>query len=127
MIKKLCVVVILGSIFFLVSNKGVDIIQKYIDSHQTAKWAPASQFKLAELCFFTMRYEKSLTLYETLRTRYPSHQNADEALFRIARCYENLNDIESALEKYKEFIYLYPNHQWKAKANNAITSITLLK
>lgn len=129
MIKKLFIVagIVIGILYLVLSNKSADMIQKYIDSHQSAKWAPEAQFKLASVCFFTMRYKKSLTSYEILRARYPSHHGADEALFRIASCYENFDDTELAVAKYKEFIDLYPGHLWETKAYNHITNLTLLK
>lgn len=125
--KFFIVVIVVGILYLVFSNKGAEMMQRYIDSHPNEKWSPGAQFKLASWLFFTMRYKKSLTSYQILMSRYPNHHNVDEALFRTAECYENLNDIDIALAKYREFVYLYPNHPWATRANNKITEITLLK
>lgn len=119
--------ILVGMLYLVFSNKGVELMQTYIDSHQTEKWAPSAQFRLASWLFFTLQYKKSLASYQILISRYPNYRRAGEALFRIAECYENINEPDSALAKYREFVYLYPNHRWTTRANNKIIKITLIK
>ena len=128
MIKNFIIVGILcGILYLLFSSKGLELMQRQIDSYPKAKWAAGAQFKLASLCFFSSRYKQSLSLYQLLISKYPEYHGVDEALFRIAECYDNLNDTDTALAKYREFIALYPNHPWKPKATNTIARITILK
>ena len=128
MIKKLIIPVILcGVLYLLFSSKGLELMQRQIDTYPNAKWAAEAQFKLGSLYFFSLRYNQSLSLYQLLMSKYPDYHGVDEALFRIAECYDELNDTETALVKYREFVALYPNHPWKPKATNTIARITILK
>jgi TolA-binding protein len=126
--KKLIVVAVLASILYLIfTDKGIEVAQEQIDSHQQTKWAPSAQFRLGSFCFFTMRYDEALVSYRILRTRHPRHPGAPEALFRIADCHDRMNEKESALSKYKEFLRLHPNHRRAGRAYKRVTDMTLLK
>ena len=128
MVKKLIIVGVLASILYLVfTDRGIEMAQEQIDSHQKAEWAPSAQFKLGAFCFFTLRYEKALVSFRILRTRYSGYRSAPEALFRIADCHDRLGDDDSALSKYKEFVRLYPNHKRAERTRKRIADMTLLR
>ncbi len=77
-------------------------------------------YKKAEESYNTGKYEEAKTDLEKVISLNPEHDNA---LYYLARCYENLNDVENAKIYYQKVVELLPATTKRAQtAQNYLNS-----
>jgi tetratricopeptide (TPR) repeat protein len=83
--------------------------ERYADVRAGDTSAVYYLFKAAEVATVQRQYAKAIALYGRIEGEFSSHPRAPQALFMQAFTYdENLGQIETAREKYEEFIAKYP-------------------
>ena len=65
-------------------------------------------------------YSRAITAFTDVVNYYPNNGLADDALFMLARTYENTKDYLNALRYYKLFLARYPNHKWAPRAQKSL-------
>ena len=92
-----------------------NVLTLYLDFAKTYPDDPKSPeyyFKTGELANSIKNPKLAITLFETVRKKYPSHDKAPYALFLQGFIYENeLKDFSKAKEVYSQVIQEYPNHE----------------
>ena len=79
-------------------------MQRYPDAQQVADvWRLTG-----EANFALKKFSASREAFETLEVRYPAHPAIEQARLRIAECFANQNDLQSAALTYQRFVLLHP-------------------
>jgi TolA-binding protein len=58
--------------------------------------------------FDAKKYTKAIQVYQTYRDKYPSSEQAEEAMMMVGLCYANMKQHEKAIEIYEQSIREYP-------------------
>jgi tetratricopeptide (TPR) repeat protein len=66
---------------------------------------PADQPKQAD-----QNLKQALAIYQQLVQDYPRTTVAPVALYQLANAFVQINDFDAAIDAYKRFVLLYPNH-----------------
>jgi TolA-binding protein len=83
----------------------------YADTYKEDTSSAAYLFKAADLSNGLGRPMEAIKIYERMRNIYPDYRKSPAALFMQGFIYETaVQDKESAKEKYREFIQIYPDH-----------------
>lgn len=81
-------------------------------------------FKAAEVSSALKKTDEAIGYYEKIGREYPQYKKLPECLFLQGFLYETqLNRIESARQKYTEFIKKYPNHTLAKDAQASIDNL----
>lgn len=102
---------------------------KYPDDERT----PEFLFRAAQHCNVLAsqdndmkQHEEAVQLFGRIRTSYPKHEMAEEAMFLTAYIYENhMGDTARARALYNEFIAAYPNGELTEEARMAIRNLNV--
>lgn len=87
--------------------------ERYADVRTGDTSAVYYLFKAAEVATVQRQYAKAVELYGRIENEFSSHPRAPQALFMQAFTYdENLGQLETAREKYQQFIAKYPQHDF---------------
>ncbi len=86
----------------------LDFAKAYPEDPKT----PEYYYKAGEIANSVKNPELAITLFETLRKKFPEHEKAPYALFLQAFIYENnIKDFEKAKQLYNQVISEYPQHE----------------
>lgn len=77
---------------------------------ETAGWSATKLYTEAKDELSAENYQKAITYYEKLESRYPYGRYAQQAQLEIAYAYFKDGDITSAVAAADRFIKLHPNH-----------------
>lgn len=100
------------------------ILAKLVASHPDSKWAPLALVEKAEI-EIDRRLQSSdpqlgeqvpaaLLTYRELTDHYPSHRASEEALWELARMYEDLKRFELAAQAYADLGARFPTTDYDA-------------
>jgi tetratricopeptide (TPR) repeat protein len=99
-----------GSLNFKAAGAYIANAEVYAAIAHKDKVAPQVLYKAAEVARAVRSYQKALSFYDWISTRYPDDERAPKALFMQAFTYdEDLNDDEAARRHYQAFLERYPN------------------
>jgi len=76
-----------------------------------ANWSAADFYKEAKTAMDEESYEKAIELYESLESRYPFGQYAQQAQIDLAFVYYKNDEPESAIATANRFIRIHPRHK----------------
>lgn len=109
------------------NNKGTLMIDSYIAFVKNFPEMPECAeylFKAAEVSSALKKSDDAIKYYEEIIRNYPTYKKKTECLFLQAFVYETqLNRIESARQKYTEFIKKYPKHNLAKDAQVSIDNL----
>lgn len=77
---------------------------------ETKNWSPGKLYSEAKDEMSTGNYERAVSLYEKLESRYPFGTYAQQAQMEIAYAYYRQGDQPQALAAVERFIKLHPDH-----------------
>ena len=77
----------------------------------------------ADTLFYRGHLYRAAMEYERFLYCYPLHPDGPEVRFKIAAAAQSVGDYPSALDYYRDFCSLYPDHPLAEKASNAIVEI----
>ena len=123
MAKKIIIVVVILlclTPIALISNPGMSGIQKLVDGHREADWAPDLQFKLAKVYAWSFREKEAITCYEKFCLHFPEDPRVPEAQFLKAYYTEETGQGYTAIHLYQQFIDEYPDHPLAEKAEENV-------
>ncbi len=76
--------------------------------------------------YYTMgSYQRAAETYTEALEKNPNHENAGDAVYRIARSLQILEHHSDALGVYESFIREYPDHPHAGDAHNQIAKYKL--
>lgn len=78
---------------------------------ETESWSPARIYEEAKDEMANANYDRAISLYEKLESRYPYGRYAQQAQMDTAYAYYKSGDNVQALAATDRFIKLYPNHR----------------
>ncbi|HEX5485447.1 MULTISPECIES: outer membrane protein assembly factor BamD [Limnobacter] len=78
---------------------------------ETESWSPARIYEEAKDEMASANYDRAISLYEKLESRYPYGRYAQQAQMDTAYAYYKSGDNVQALAATDRFIKLYPNHR----------------
>ena len=97
---------------------------KYVEKFPKDSLSPDFLFKAADLANGLRRHDESIKLFSRVIAEYPEFRKAPAALFMQAFVLETeINNKESAKEKYKEFLGKFPNHKLAASAQASLDQL----
>ena len=79
-----------------------------LKSYPKSTLAGDAQFQLAESYFIEKWYEKAITEYQVVISKYTKSSKRPAALFKQARSFELIGDAASAKTRYKDLVNVYP-------------------
>ncbi|MEE9225942.1 MAG: tetratricopeptide repeat protein [Bacteroidota bacterium] len=101
-------------------NFYTDFWERYPDEPSSAEAGfAAAQIHELEL----LDYPRAIRVYDRFRTAYPRHENVDDALFSIARCYGKNKQYEKAIDTYEDFLRQYPASELTGEAHRQLEII----
>jgi outer membrane protein assembly factor BamD len=77
---------------------------------ETKNWSPGKLYSEAKDEMSTGSYERAISLYEKLESRYPFGTYAQQAQMEVAYAYYRQGDQPQALAAVERFIKLHPDH-----------------
>jgi len=89
----------------------LDTLNSDDDINKKANWSAADFYNEAKTAMSDERYEKAIELYESLESRYPFGQYAQQAQVDLAFAYYKNDEAESAIATANRFIRIHPRHQ----------------
>lgn len=104
--------VLLAIMFFALSAcSTLDILNPDDGVDKQANWSAADFYKEAKTAMDEESYEKAITLYEGLESRYPFGRYAQQAQIDLAFAYYKNDEPESAIATANRFIRIHPRHE----------------
>jgi outer membrane protein assembly factor BamD (BamD/ComL family) len=113
--------------FYLCSNGMMDYYQKRIDRDPNTNFSKWLQIKSADVCYATMRPERSVDYYRRFLERYPNDERRPYAKLRLGLSLEGASRDQDAIRVFEEFLTEYPNHPDKEEANKSVDRIKYVK
>ncbi|ORU91669.1 MAG: competence protein ComL [Cycloclasticus sp. symbiont of Bathymodiolus heckerae] len=89
----------------------MDILNPDDGVDKQANWSAADFYKEAKTAMDEESYEKAITLYEGLESRYPFGRYAQQAQIDLAFAYYKNDEPESAIATANRFIRIHPRHE----------------
>ena len=74
-------------------------------------------FARADFLTFSKQYAEALKCLDTIEQKYPSHSLSDDVLYRKAKIYEEINDLDKAASLYKA---VFTKYGFDVLADNAL-------
>jgi len=99
------------TLFSLTACSIFDMIDSDDDINKKANWSAADFYKEAKTAMDEESYEKAIELYESLESRYPFGQYAQQAQIDLAFTYYKNDEPESAIATANRFIRIHPRHK----------------
>jgi TolA-binding protein len=138
--KKLFVFLLVALLVFLLTPHSIRIFQQHISSNERSSWAPAAQYQLGNLCFWTLKYSQSAECYGLLLNKYQKQPKRmvsggypvakpgqlAASMFRLAISYDRIRDYSSAIEAYDRFAAAYPAHKSTGHARSQAKKLRAL-
>jgi len=107
--------------------KADELIRSYIDfadRFPEDSLAPVFLFRAGDLMMNLSSPSGAVTLFERIRSAYPDHERADEALFLKAFVMENqLGDLDQARALYTKYLEEYPEGEFADDAQVCIMNL----
>ncbi|MEN3367143.1 MAG: outer membrane protein assembly factor BamD [Burkholderiales bacterium] len=97
-----------AAVFLAVSLSGCGLLPEKID--ETAGWSAPKLYSEARDELSSGNYEKAISHFEKLESRYPFGTFAQQAQMEIAYAHYRQGDAPQALAATERFIKLHPNH-----------------
>lgn len=88
--------------------------------HAPGEATPTGQYDLAERLFLEFKYDEALVAYESMLAQDPNHAAAPQAMYRVAKCYEEMGKPTQAVAAYEKFIQRCGDHALAGKARDRI-------
>ena len=88
----------------------MDLVTPIEAPDETANWSAADFYNEAKAELDDENYISAIELYESLESRYPFGQYAQQAQIDLAYAYYKNNEPESALATANRFIRIHPRH-----------------
>ena len=85
----------------------IDAYKKVADNFPTSNFAAEALFHIANLHREAKRYQKALTVYDTIAERYPNFWNMHAVFYWSGICYEETQNYNEALNAFKIFLNVY--------------------
>ncbi len=108
----------IGYLYFEIKNyeRTINELNKVCQNYSESIYADDCCFQIGFIYFIQKKYERAkIKFYETIK-KYGNKQKKGQkdrvpfAYYRLAECYEKLNQKNKANEIYQELIDKYPNH-----------------
>ena len=126
MFKKLiiiAVVAMVGSVVFMPEITASMARTALSEKHVHKEWAPKMAYSAAKINLRMFRYKTSAAILERSIKAWPKAEWQGDAHFQHAISYEKMEQGETAIGMYKDFLAKYPDHKWKEQANKPISNI----
>lgn len=110
---------------FLFSNPMVDYYARRADENPGSglnKWLLMAS---ADVCYKTMRPEKSADFYYKFMEKYPEDPRRPQVFLRYAMSLEDANRRKEAEAMYLRYIEEYPDREDKAQAESGLVRIRM--
>lgn len=104
-----CIYVILN--YVVESRKLDNFLDKYSTSAFVLKAAPSVHYYLGLYYFYTHKPHKAIARFNILLDKFPDSKYTPNALYNLARSYEETSDIPKAKNIYKKLIKEFPQHR----------------
>ena len=88
-----------------------------------APFSAADSFTRANALFEKKDYDKALKIFTEIKAKDASGKVAPLAALRIADCYDKQSEPDSAIEAYRKFLDVYPDHMYASYAQYRIAMI----
>lgn len=96
----------------------------YVDQNKNDEKSPPYLFKAAGLKKNLRQHMEAVSYFNRIWNEYPDYPRAPDALFLEALMYEeDLQDKETAKERYNKFLELYPNNEFAEGAKQILLLI----
>jgi len=99
------------TLFSLTACSLFDLVDSDDDINKKANWSAADFYNEAKAAMDEESYEKAIELYESLESRYPFGQYAQQAQIDLAFAYYKNDEPESAIATANRFIRIHPRHK----------------
>jgi len=99
------------TLFSLTACSMLGILDSDEDINKKANWSAADFYNEAKTAMDEDSYEKAIGLYESLESRYPFGQYAQQAQIDLAFAYYKNDEPESAIATANRFIRIHPRHK----------------
>jgi len=99
------------TLFSLTACSLFDLVDSDDDINKKANWSAADFYSEAKAAMDDESYEKAIELYESLESRYPFGQYAQQAQIDLAFAYYKNDEPESAIATANRFIRIHPRHK----------------
>lgn len=90
-------------------EKAIEVYEKFYLKFPKSARIDEALFRAALLCEETQKWTRAAQNYLALVNARPTSPYAAKAMFAAARCYENGDLVENALNTYDRFVTLYEN------------------
>jgi TolA-binding protein len=98
--------------------------ESFVKKYPNDSLAPSLLFKAADLAIARKSYKQAIDFFGTIIQRYPDSKKAPFALFMQAFTYENnLVDLKTSQDLYKEFLGKFPNHELAMSAQFSLNNL----
>jgi tetratricopeptide (TPR) repeat protein len=93
------------------------------DFPQSAR-RPEALFQLGRGYYQEENYQEARRWYEQAHAEFPMSREGEEGFYFAGHCYQNLDDANRAVARYKDFLKAYPNSDYYGYAHlNAIDTL----
>lgn len=86
-----------------------DKFAELVKIHPDSGLADDAQFFIAESWFNQQSYEQAILEYQKLIAKYTKSEKRPAALFKQARAFELIGDLQSAKTRYRDIVNVYPD------------------
>lgn len=109
------------SYFFLWQfDEAKTVFERLIKNYKKSSWAEEAMYQIGVVSFTRAgrdesrfasneAFEDSIRAFEKFLRKYPNSARASEAIFGIANCLEELDQLDEAVEKYRAIATTYPS------------------
>lgn len=113
-------------------EKTISDVDEYRSRYPYTQFAAEAEILQADAYFQAKRYSESVATYEAFLSKNPSHKEAPQAAFRVARSYDlqapeeidrEQNFSIKAIEKYQFAISKHPKAEWVKEAKDRIQTL----
>ncbi|MCX5660085.1 MAG: tetratricopeptide repeat protein [Planctomycetota bacterium] len=80
----------------------------------------SGQFAKAERLFLEFKYDEAAVAYEAVLSQSPDSEAVPQAMYRVAKCYEELGKSVKAVAAYEAFLQHNATHALAGKARDRI-------
>lgn len=98
---------------------------KVIDEHSVEKEKMLEAFSTAKNLFRSGRYGKAFLAFSKIEKEYSIDTTQGEEKFWLGRCWHKLRELQSAKQKFEEFITKFPNSPMVASAKFHLGKVSM--
>ena len=110
--KGMIIVIITLAILLTCLVPVATVTSDYAFKHADRPWAPGVAVTCGRAMKLATSYTKAREVLQRTAQTFPQYPRQDRLLFLIGLCYEKENNDPLAMQCYRQFLAVYPNHPW---------------